>query len=302
METLVLAHYYAPQEVKQLANFVGDSLELAIKARDTKADRIVFAGVRFMAETAKLLNPDKQVILVAPKATCSLVTQAKNILYDITLLRQMCDIPFKVVTYINSSIELKAISDIIVTSANVEEIINGEILKGNRVYFTPDRNMGAYLKQTNQEWGDMFDYYKEAVCIVHDKFKEEEISYLMREWSDYPKVLLAHPESPLPVLNKADFVGSTSKMLKWVNAYIGEGSIYIATEVGLIYDMQKLRPDLDIQQAPTYTGCQCNECPYMKMNQAHNVKAAIDGFSGEEIQIPEKYKESALRAIKGMLN
>ena len=156
MNTIVLAHYYTSPEVQQLADFVGDSLDLSIKAKEADANRIVFAGVRFMAETAKILNPQAEVILPNSKSTCSLVTQVEEqteikgqspALYRyLWELKQMTDIPFTTITYINSSAELKAISDIIVTSANVEEIISSEINKGKRVFFTPDRNMGAYLK------------------------------------------------------------------------------------------------------------------------------------------------------------
>jgi len=309
MKTIILAHYYAPQEVQKLADFVGDSLDLSLKAKEAKADRIIFAGVRFMAETAKILNPDAEVILPDSASTCSLVTQTNPSLYrgQLSLLSQLkylFDIPTTIVTYINSSVELKAASDIIVTSANVEEVIQREIDKGKRVYFTPDRNMGAYLRFKNPQWGkDKFQYYEEAVCEVHDKFREAEVAEVMDGWDDYPKYLLAHPESPLPVLKRADFVGSTSKMLQWVIDYkYSKGTIYVATESGLLYNMRQERSDLDIKQVPSYTGCQCTSCPYMKLNTYESVTKAAKGRGGLEIEIDEKLRTLASVPIERMLN
>ena len=317
MKTIVLAHYYTSPQVQQLADFVGDSLELSIRAKEANADRIVFAGVRFMAETAKILNPQAEVILPNSESTCSLVTQVENhrratpeynrpALHDhITDLRQMTDIPFKVVTYINSSADLKALSDYIVTSANVEEIISDLIANSGRVLFTPDRNMGAYLKSIHPEWGEDFDYWQSAVCEVHDQFKLEEIKYAMNGWTDGRKYLIAHPESPLPVLQMSDMVGSTSKMLKWIKDFQGAvGTIFVATEDGLLYNMRQLRPELDIRQAPTYSGCQCNSCPYMKLNTEMAVLNAIvpDNGFGEIIELDEDLMDKARKPIERMLD
>ena len=303
MNTLVLAHYYTPKEVKQVAHFAGDSLELSLLARNSNAERIVFAGVRFMAETAKLLNPAAEVILPNKEATCSLVTQVEN-KPNPELYRYLStlDSNVKVITYINSSVRLKSLSDIIVTSANVEEIVTSEINKGNKVFFTPDRNMGAYLKETNPEWGDNFDYWRGAVCEVHDLFSEEQLSRLMNGWTDGKKYLIAHPESSLPILRNADMVGSTSKMLKWIEGFSDKyATIYVATEEGLLHNMRVMRPELDIKQAPTYRGCQCNSCPYMKRNTLLAVDAAIAGIGGEVIEIDNNLKEKALMAIENGL-
>jgi len=284
MKTIILAHYYTTPEVQKMADFVGDSLELALRAREARADRIVFAGVRFMAETAKILNPKATVILPNAGSSCSLVDQVDQK----KIRKQIYNVPIntEVVTYINSSADLKAISDWIVTSRNVEEIIQNRIESGKRIFFTPDRNMGAYFKFIHPEWGDKFSYYKDAVCIVHDKFKEEEIDKAFKHWTDGNKYLLAHPESPLPVLKRANMVGSTSKMLKWVENFEGSiGSIFVATEDGLIHNMRKVRPDLDIKQLGNYNGCQCNSCPFMKMNTEELVyKAAVAGL-GEVIKL-----------------
>jgi len=306
MKNLVLAHYYTIPQVQQMADFVGDSLELSLRAKESKAERIIFAGVKFMAETAKIINPHAEVILPDAESTCSLVTQTNinKLTDDIKDMRMFdgWDNP-TIVTYINSSYELKAISNVIVTSANVEQIIQDLISRGEYVYFTPDRNMGAYLAHNNPQWGRRFTYYSEAVCEVHDKFKASEINKVMNEWSDYGKLLLAHPESPLPVLKRANFVGSTSKMLKFVEKYKFNATIYVATEEGLLYNMRKARPDLDIRLAPTYSGCQCNACPYMAKNTVSSVMQAIyKPNSGLEIDyIPEDVRLRALKPIQRML-
>ena len=306
MKTLVLAHYYTIPEVQQMADFVGDSLELSLRARESNAERIVFAGVKFMAETAKIINPNAEVIIPDIDATCSLVTMAEEGYPNLqTILSEFIHhIDPTIVTYINSDFRVKAVSDIIVTSANVENIVSDLINQGRDVFFTPDRNMGAYLQSQHPEWGDKFMYYTKAVCEVHDKFKAEEIDKILsKKWKDYPDVLIAHPESPLPVLERAYLVGSTSKMLNWIKEYKGKSTIYVATEEGLLYNMREARPDLDIRLAPMYTGCQCNACPYMKKNTKEAVIAAIEGKSGSVIDyIPETLRKRAKIPIDAMLN
>lgn len=306
MKSILLAHYYVPPQVQRMATFVGDSLELSLKAKKSNADRIVFAGTRFMAETAKLLNQNAEVILPHSGATCSLVTQVEEDRFDnYTLPRlylEILDTDRTVITYINSSARLKSISDIIVTSANVEDIVTSEINKGNKVFFTPDRNMGAYLKETHPEWGNDFTYWGYAVCEVHDKFKEAEISKVMNGWIDGKKYLIAHPESPLPVLRNADLVGSTSKMLQWIKDFSANyATIFVATEDGILYNMREARPDLDIRLAPTYSGCQCNSCPYMKLNNEINVLEAMNG-KGEVIEIDDYTAKGAVKSINKMLD
>ena len=312
MKTITLAHYYCTPDVQALADRVGDSLDLSRFAAEQEADRIVFAGVRFMAETAKILNPQAEVILPDSGSTCSLVTQVDGLqtsvkittpyLYSDIHLKRTVRPTTTVITYINSSVELKALSDIIVTSANVEDIVTKTIEDGGYVFFTPDRNMGAYLKSQHPEWGDQFEYYEHAVCEVHDQFKSEEIEKLMSEPTAYGNYLLAHPESPLPVLEQATFVGSTRGMLEWVKNYKNEyGRIFVATEEGLLYNMRELRPKLDIQLAPTYTGCQCNACPYMKLNTVENVQQAINFGIGTKIEIDDDLIDRARKSIDRML-
>lgn len=311
MKTITLAHYYTDPEIQQMADRVGDSLDLSRYAAEQKADRIVFAGVKFMAETAKILSPAAQVILPDKDSTCSLVTQLElpevygdGVSLSSKIKQAKNQNPnIKVVTYINSDVNLKAMSDIIVTSANVEDIVSGLIADGNQVFFTPDRNMGAYLKSQNPEWGDDFIYYDGAVCEVHDKFKAAELERVLDEWTRYGTYLLAHPESPLPVLEKANYVGSTRGMLQWVKDFKYEyGRIIVATEEGLLYNMREARPKLDIQLAPTYSGCQCNACPYMKMNSFQAVKNAQNGIGYEIDYIDEDLRLKALKPVEAMLN
>ncbi|MCL6261887.1 quinolinate synthase NadA [Craterilacuibacter sp. RT1T] len=293
---VTLAHYYTQPEIQQMADKVGDSLELSLFAREAEADIIVFAGVRFMAETAKILNPAATVILPDAGSTCSLVTQT-----DIVALKRWREShPDHVhVSYINSSAQHKALSDWIVTSRNVDDIIAHLYAEGKKVIFSPDRNMGAYL---NYQYGYDMPLWS-AVCEVHDKFNEAALTEAFNAVSG-KKFLIAHPESPLPVLQKADYVGSTSGMLNWVKAYADDPKavIFVATEDGILYNMGLARPDLDLRQAPIYAGCQCNSCPYMKMNTIEAVRRAQQG-EGQEIDYLSEAEMAAARLpIERMLD
>lgn len=268
---VTLAHYYTAPDIQRMADKVGDSLELSLFARDAEADIIVFAGVRFMAETARILNPEATVILPDAGSTCSLVTQT-----DVAALKAWRErYPDHVhVSYINSSAEHKALSDWIVTSRNVDDIIAHLYAEGKKVIFSPDRNMGAYL---NFQYGYDMPLWT-AVCEVHDKFNEAALDEALASVSG-ESFLIAHPESPLPVLKRADYVGSTSGMLNWIRQYQGspQSVIFVATEDGILYNMHEARPDLDLRQAPVYTGCQCNSCPYMKLNTVDAIRRAQAG-------------------------
>ena len=268
---VTLAHYYTAPDIQRMADKVGDSLELSLFARDAEADIIVFAGVRFMAETARILNPEATVILPDAGSTCSLVTQT-----DVAALKAWRErYPDHVhVSYINSSAEHKALSDWIVTSRNVDDIIAHLYAEGKKVIFSPDRNIGAYL---NFQYGYDMPLWT-AVCEVHDKFNEAALDEALASVSG-ESFLIAHPESPLPVLKRADYVGSTSGMLNWIRQYQGspQSVIFVATEDGILYNMHEARPDLDLRQAPVYTGCQCNSCPYMKLNTVDAVRRAQAG-------------------------
>lgn len=297
MNTLTLAHYYTTPEVQAMADYVGDSLDLALIAQREKAERIVFAGVKFMAETTRIINPEAEVILPDEAATCSLVTQT-----DIKALKNWRDqyADHVHVSYINSSAEHKAISDWIVTSRNVDDIIASLYAQGNKVIFSPDRNMGAYL---NYQYGYDMPVWS-AVCEVHDKFKDDQIAYMMKHAaSEGDAYLLAHPESPLPVLKRASFVGSTRQMLDWVEKFEGSAAtIYVATEAGLLFNMQALRPELNIQQAPVYSGCQCNACPYMKRNTVELVRRAQNGNGFIIEYLDEHTMHKARMPIERMLS
>jgi len=291
---VTLAHYYTQPEIQQMADKVGDSLELSLFAREAEADTIVFAGVRFMAETAKILNPEARVILPDAGSTCSLVTQT-----DVTALKEWRErYPDHVhVSYINSSAEHKALSDWIVTSRNVDDIIASLYQQGKKVIFSPDRNMGAYL---NFQYGYDMPLWS-AVCEVHDKFNETALEEAINATGKAH--LIAHPESPLPVLKRAEYVGSTSGMLNWVKQYQGHPKdvIFVATEDGILYNMGLARPDLDLRQAPIYAGCQCNSCPYMKMNSVDAVTHAQQGGGIEIDYLTPAQMDAARVPIERML-
>ena len=303
MNTVILSHYYTTPDVQQMSDYVGDSLDLAISAGESNPDRIVFAGVRFMAETAKILNPQTEVILPDKDSSCSLVEQTdieelKLWIADHKEKAKQLGKELVHVSYINSSVEHKALSDFIVTSRIVDDVIKELYRQNKYVIFSPDYNMGAYLNYT---YGYGMPVWT-AVCEVHDKFKAAELDEAMKEWTDGGKYVIAHPESPLPILKKADYVGSTKGMLDWITAFEPAiGTIWVATEDGLLYNMKKLRPELDIRQAPMYSGCQCNSCPFMKLNTAENVRQAADFGIGETIEISDELIEQARLPIERMM-
>ena len=255
MNAVILAHYYQESEIQDLADYVGDSLDLARRAKSTDADVIVFAGVHFMAETAKILNPHKLVLLPDLEAGCSLAESCPAPMFKSFREKHPEHVA---ITYINCTAEVKALSDIICTSSNAEKIIN-QIEPGRPILFSPDRNLGRYLvKKTGREmllW--------DGACIVHETFSERKIIDLMIEYPDAK--LIAHPECEDHLLNHADFIGSTSKLLKFVQEDSSKKFI-IATEVGIIHQMEKIAPEKIFIPAPPEKNCSCNECPYMKLN------------------------------------
>ena len=302
-DTMLVAHWYAPEEIKAMADYVGDSLGLIQEVQKEQPKRLVFAGVRFMAETAKVMLPDTEVIIPDFKATCSLVEQTD--IKDLDAWRRgLTDHgwgPDQVthVMYINSSVEMKALADVIVTSANVVDIIKAEVAKGRTIMFSPDENMGRYIRNTFDIPMNVYT----SVCDIHDSFNLEQLEADMRGWTDGGKYVLAHPESKLELLQKADFVGSTNKMLEWIKNFPYKvGTIWVATEEGLLYDMRKARPELDIRPALGYKGCQCNQCPYMKMNTRSAVNAALMGIGGTAINyLTVEQIDAARKPIERML-
>lgn len=254
---LILAHYYQVEEIQQVADFIGDSLDLSRKAKETDKEIIVFAGVKFMAETAKILNPEKKVLLPDLSAGCSL---ADNCLPDQFKKFLEAYPDHVVVTYINCSAEIKAMSDIICTSSNAETIVS-KIPADKKIIFAPDANLGRYvMKQTKR---DMVLW--QGACIVHEAFSIDKLTTLMSE-NPYAK-LVAHPESEDHILKIADFVGSTKKMIDYVKTN-KSSTFIIATEVGILHQMQKEAPEKTLFAAPSHEDntCACSECAFMKVN------------------------------------
>ena len=254
---VILAHYYQAEEIQQIADFVGDSLDLSRKAKATDKEIIVFAGVKFMAETAKVLNPDKKVLLPDMAAGCSL---ADNCPPDQFAEFLAAHPDHFVMTYINCSAEIKAMSDIIVTSSNAVDLVS-KVPADKKIVFAPDANLGRFvMKETKREmvlW--------QGACIVHEAFSMEKLIKLMQE--NPQAKIVAHPEAEEHILKIADFVGSTKKMIDWVKTSSNDIFI-IATEAGILYEMQKEAPGKTLLAAPSHEDntCACSECAFMKMN------------------------------------
>jgi len=261
MNAVLLAHYYQEAAIQEVADFIGDSLELARWSATTNADVIVFAGVHFMAETAKILNPERLVLIPDEAAGCSLASGCPAPEY-----RRFREAhPDHVaITYINCSAEVKALSDVICTSSSAERIIN-QFPRDQKILFAPDRNLGRWLqRRTGREmllW--------EGACIVHETFSERRIAELRLA---YPRArLIAHPECEQALLDLADFVGSTSALLRYTEESEGNEFI-VATESGILHQMQKRSPQkLFVAAPPTEEGCSCNDCPYMKLNTLEKI-------------------------------
>ncbi|MEO5908229.1 MAG: quinolinate synthase NadA, partial [Ginsengibacter sp.] len=275
---IVLAHYYQEPDIQDVADFIGDSLALAQKAQSTTADIIVFAGVHFMAETAKILNPAKKVLLPDLKAGCSLADSAPADLFEKFKDQYPGHI---VITYINCSAGMKALSDIICTSSNAEAIINS-LPKEQKIIFAPDKNLGAYLiKKTGRDmvlWN--------GACIVHEIFSLQKIIKLKMR---HPNAkIIAHPECEEPVLKVADFIGSTSGLLKYSRENPATEFI-VATESGIIHQMQIQSPFKTFIPAPPDNSCACNDCPFMKLNTLEKLYLCME-YETPEIIMDEKLR------------
>ncbi len=286
---IVLAHYYQEPDIQDVADFIGDSLALAQKAQSTTADIIVFAGVHFMAETAKILNPDKKVLLPDLKAGCSLADSAPAAAFK-KFKEQYPD--HVVITYINCSAEIKAFSDIICTSSNAEAIINS-LPKTQKIIFAPDKNLGAYLiKKTGRDmvlWN--------GSCMVHEIFSLEKITKLKIR---HPNAkVIAHPECEEAVLKEADFIGSTSALLKYSSQNPATEFI-VATESGIIHQMQIQSPLKTFIPAPPNNSCACNDCPYMKLNTLEKLYLCME-YEEPEIIMEERLIQASKKPIERML-
>lgn len=289
LNAVILAHYYQESEIQDLADFVGDSLELARRAKSTAADVIVFAGVHFMAETAKVLNPNKPVLLPDLEAGCSLADSCPAPLFKKFRAQHPNHVT---ITYINCTADVKALSDIICTSSNAEKIIN-QIPIDQPILFSPDRNLGRYLaKKTGR---DMLIW--DGACVVHETFSERKIIDLQTE---YPNAkLIAHPECEDALLQRADYIGSTSKLLKFTQED-SSLSYIVATEVGIIHQMKKASPYKNFIPAPPEKNCSCNECPYMKLNTLEKLYLCMKN-GNPEIKMDESTLKKALKPIERML-
>jgi len=252
---VILAHYYQVPEIQDIADHIGDSLQLSQKAAETNADIIVFAGVHFMAETAKILSPLKKVLLPDLEAGCSLASSAPEKEFS-EFVKQHPD--HKVITYINCSAAVKTWSDVIVTSSNAVKIVES-FPKDQKLIFAPDKNLGAYINGLTGRNMLLWD----GACEVHETIRTESILQLKLQHPDAK--LIAHPECKQPVLILADFIGSTSAMLDFTAKDTSQKFI-VATETGIVHQMQKLSPAKEFIVVPSDETCSCNDCPYMKLN------------------------------------
>jgi quinolinate synthase len=286
---VILAHYYQEGDIQDIADYIGDSLGLSQQAAKTDADIIVFAGVHFMAETAKILSPNKKVLLPDLKAGCSLADSCPPHLFR----------KFKenypdhlVITYVNCTAELKALSDIVCTSSNAVQIVES-LPKEQKIIFGPDRNLGAWVaKKTGRDlvlWN--------GACMVHEIFSREKITKLKER---YPNAkILAHPECEEVILQLADYIGSTTGILKYATNS-PEKEFIVATEAGILHQMQKENPDKTFIPAPPNNTCACNDCPHMKRNTLEKLYLCLKNEM-PEIEVPAHIIEKAVKPIERML-
>ena len=286
---VVLAHYYQEPDIQDVADYIGDSLGLAQQAEQTTADMIVFAGVHFMAETAKILNPSKKVVIPDLKAGCSLSDSCPPPLFK--KFKELHP-DHKVVSYINCSAGIKALSDVICTSSNAKIIVES-FPKDQPIIFAPDKNLGAYI---NKVTGRNMLLWNGA-CMVHEIFSLEKITKLKVR---HPNAkLIAHPECEDPILRIADFIGSTTGLLKYSQTDPSTEFI-VATETGILHQMMKASPDKTFIPAPPNNSCACNDCPHMKLNSLEKLYLCME-YETPEINMDEELRLAAKRPIDRML-
>jgi quinolinate synthase len=287
---IILAHYYQTGDIQDIADFVGDSLALSQKAASNSADIIVFAGVKFMAETAKILSPEKKVLLPDLMAGCSLANSCKASDFQVFLNEN----PGRtVISYVNTNAEIKAMSDIICTSSNAVQIVES-LPRDEKLIFAPDRNLGNYV--LNKTGYDMVIW--NGTCHVHEEFSLEAILRLKKENPDAK--IIVHPECEMPVRMVADFIGSTSSLLQFTKK--DPGNCYIvATEVGIIHQMRKQDPaKAYIAAPPTDSNCGCSECSFMKLITIEKILNCLK-YEKPEINIDQKILTRARKPIKRMM-
>jgi quinolinate synthase len=290
LNAVILAHYYQESEIQDVADFVGDSLALAQQAEKTSADVIVFCGVHFMAETAKILNPDKLVLLPDLAAGCSLSDRCPPEQFKAFKAKYPDHF---VATYVNSSAAVKAMSDVIVTSSNAVKIVS-KIPADRQIIFAPDQHLGRWV--TQQTGRDMVLW--PGSCIVHETFSEKRIVQLQ---VDYPEAkVIAHPECEAPVLKHAHFIGSTKQLLEYTQK--DAASVFIVvTEAGIIHQMEKASPQKRFIPAPPDNGCACNLCPYMRLNTMEKLYQCMKNQT-PRLELPPGLSEAAFKPLRRMLD
>ncbi|WP_298237678.1 quinolinate synthase NadA [uncultured Algibacter sp.] len=288
---VILAHYYQVPEIQDIADYVGDSLGLSQKAAETDADMIVFAGVHFMAETAKILSPDKTVVLPDLEAGCSL---ADSCLPEDFEKFTKAHPDHVAITYVNCSAEIKALSDIVCTSSNALKIVDS-VPKETPIIFAPDKNLGKYIISKTGRNMLLWD----GSCIVHEAFSMDKLIELHKKHPDYK--IIAHPESETHILNTATYIGSTSGMINYVKEHQNQKFI-VATEAGILHKMQQEMPNTKLIPAPAKENntCACSECHFMKMNTLQKLHDCML-TEAPQIDVPEAIRERALLPIKRML-
>lgn len=288
---VILAHYYQIGEIQDIADYVGDSLGLSQKAAETDADMIVFAGVHFMAETAKILSPTKKVVLPDVNAGCSLADSCPPEAFEEFTKAHPNHV---VITYVNCSAEIKALSDIVCTSSNALKIVES-IPKETPIIFAPDKNLGRYI--ISQTGRDMLLW--DGSCIVHEAFSMDKLIELHKKYPDYK--IIAHPESETHILDTATYIGSTSGMINYVKEHQDQKFI-VATEAGILHKMQQEMPNTELVPAPAKEDntCACSECHFMKMNTMQKLYDCILNES-PEIQVDPAIIDRALLPIERML-
>lgn len=286
---VILAHYYQNSEIQDVADFMGDSLALAQEAKKVSADVILFCGVHFMAETAKILNPTKTVLVPDMNAGCSLADSAPPELFRKWVEKHHDHI---VISYINCSAEVKAMSDIICTSSNAHKIVNS-VPVDTPICFAPDKYLGNYLSKKLGRDMVLWD----GSCQVHEIFSENEVINLMHQYPDAE--VLAHPECPDNILAYADFIGSTTAIINQATLS-AKKDIIVLTEPGIIHQLKKRAPDKNYIPVPSLEGCACNECPHMKLNTIEKMVSALQTMQPELI-MDEELRIRALRPLERML-
>ncbi len=287
---VILAHYYQDPDIQDVADFIGDSLELARAAQASKADVILFAGVHFMAEGAKILNPSRKVILPDLRAGCSLSDSCPPERFK--AFKEKNPDHF-IISYINCSAAIKAMSDVICTSSNALKIVE-RAPKDRPILFAPDRNLGRWVMEKTGRPMTLW----QGSCMVHETFSERKILELKVK---HPKAkLIAHPECEENLLSSADYIGSTSNLLKYVIESEEGSEFIVATESGILHQMQKKAPGKLLIPAPPNQNCACNECPFMKLNTLEKLALALE-TGGPEIEVPAQIQEAAKKSLERML-